>query len=212
MDKRGKFIVFEGGEGSGKDTQIARLKERYSGQNGIIFTREPGGTNIGEQIRGILMSRDTHNMDVQAEMLLFLAARAQLIGEVIAPALKAGNHVICNRFGLSTIAYQIYGRERKQLMEPLHYLNSFVVGEYIPYATILLDLDPTIGIARTQNRAGQATRFDAEEIAFHERVREGYTKHLAEFGTPYVINADRPVEEVWSDVDIAVQSILSIGK
>lgn len=209
MDKRGKFIVFEGGEGSGKDTQIARLKELYSTRSDIVFTREPGGTNIGEQIRGILMSRDTHNMDVQAEMLLFLAARAQLIGEVIAPALQAGKHVICNRFGLSTIAYQIYGRERQQLQEPLGYLNSFVVGEHIPDATIFLDLDPRVGIARTQNRAGQATRFDAEEMAFHERVREGYKKHLGEFGTPYVIDADRPVEVVWADVQKAVQSILS---
>jgi dTMP kinase len=212
MDKRGKFIVFEGGEGSGKDTQIARLKERYSTQSDIIFTREPGGTNIGEQIRGILMSRDTHNMDVQAEMLLFLAARAQLIGEVIAPALKDGTHVICNRFGLSTIAYQIYGRERQQLMKPLQYLNSFVVDEYIPDATILLDLEPSVGIARTKNRAGQATRFDAEEMTFHNRVREGYKQHVTEFGTPYLIDADRPVDDVWTDVDAAVQSILLDGK
>lgn len=208
MDKRGKFILFEGGEGSGKDTQIARLKELYSSREDIIFTREPGGTNIGEQVRGLLMSHNTSNMDVQGEMLLFLAARAQLIGEVIAPALKAGKHVICNRFGLSTIAYQIYGRERQPYMDFLRQLNSFVVGEYIPDACILLDVTPAIGIERTKNRPGTATRFDTEALAFHERVREGYKKHIAEFGTPFIIDADKPLEDVWNEVREAVQSVI----
>lgn len=210
MDRRGKFIVFEGGEGSGKDTQIARLKELYSARSDIIFTREPGGTNIGEQIRGLLMSHNTSNMDVQGEMLLFLAARAQLIGEVIAPALRAGNHVICNRFGLSTIAYQIYGRERQAYMNFLQQLNSFVVGEYIPDACVLLDVTPSIGIERTKNRAGAATRFDTEALAFHERVREGYHKHVHEFGTPFIINADKPLEDVWNEVSLAVQSVIGL--
>lgn len=208
MDKRGKFIVFEGGEGSGKDTQIARLKELYSARTDIIFTREPGGTNIGEQIRGLLMSHNTSNMDVQGEMLLFLAARAQLIGEVIAPALAEGKHVICNRFGLSTIAYQIYGRERQPYMDFLRQLNSFVVGKYIPDACVLLDVTPAVGIERTKNRPGAATRFDTEALAFHERVREGYTKHIAEFGTPFIINADKPLEDVWNEVREAVQSVI----
>lgn len=208
MDKRGKFIVFEGGEGSGKDTQIARLKELYSSRSDIIFTREPGGTNIGEQIRGLLMSHNTSNMDVQGEMLLFLAARAQLIGEVIAPALKAGTHVICNRFGLSTIAYQIYGRERQAYMEFLQALNRFVVGEYIPDLCILLDVTPEIGIERTKNRAGAATRFDTEALAFHERVREGYRKHISEFGKPIVVDADKPLDEVWTAVLKEVQLVI----
>ncbi|MDB5238502.1 MAG: Thymidylate kinase [Candidatus Kaiserbacteria bacterium] len=208
MDKRGKFVVFEGGEGSGKDTQIARLKELYSSRDDIVFTREPGGTNIGEQIRGLLMSHNTSNMDVQGEMLLFLAARSQLIGEVIAPALNSGKHVICNRFGLSTIAYQIYGRNRQQYMDFLKSINRFVVGEYLPDMCILLNVTPSVGIARTKNRTGETTRFDAEEIAFHERVQEGYLAHISEFGSPAVIDADKPLEEVWGEVKKAVQSVI----
>lgn len=208
MDKRGKFVVFEGGEGSGKDTQIARLKELYSSRNDIVFTREPGGTNIGEQIRGLLMSHNTSNMDVQGEMLLFLAARSQLIGEVIAPALSAGKHVICNRFGLSTIAYQIYGRDRMRYMDFLKSINRFVVGDHVPDMCVLLNVTPEIGIARTKNRPGETTRFDAEEIAFHERVQKGYLAHIAEFGAPAVVDADRPLEEVWADVKKAVQSVI----
>lgn len=208
MVTQGTFIVFEGGEGSGKDTQIARLKELYSNRSDIVFTREPGGTNIGEQIRGLLMSHNTSNMDVQAELLLFLAARAQLIGEVIAPALSKGQNVICNRYGLSTIAYQIYGRKRSAYMEFLNQLNRFVVASHIPDACILLNVTPAIGIERTKNRAGTATRFDTESLAFHERVREGYKKHAGEFGTPYVIDADKSVEVVWKEVKEVVQSIL----
>lgn len=208
MDKRGTFIVFEGGEGSGKDTQIARLKELYAGREDIVFTREPGGTHIGEQIRSLLMSHNTSNTDVQAEMLLFLAARSQLIGEVIAPALLSGKHVISNRFGLSTIAYQIYGRNRLPYMEFLHALNEFVVGEYIPDACILLDITPEIGIARTKSRPGEVTRFDTEELAFHHRVRDGYLTHVSSFGTPYVIDASRTIEEVWADVQKTVESVM----
>lgn len=208
MDNRGKFVVFEGGEGSGKDTQIARLKELYSERSDIVFTREPGGTNIGEQIRGLLMSHNTSNMDVQGEMLLFLAARAQLIGEVVAPALNAGKHVICNRFGLSTVAYQIYGRDRMQYMDFLQKLNNFVVGNYVPDMCILLNVTPEVGIARTKNRPGETTRFDAEEMAFHKRVQTGYLAHVAEFGTPVIIDADAQLDEVWAGVKKAVQSVI----
>jgi len=209
MEKRGKFVVFEGGEGSGKDTQIAYLKELYFDRDDIVFTREPGGTKTGESIRSLLMSHKTKNMDVQGEMLLFLAARAQLMGEVILPAINAGKHVISNRFGLSTIAYQIYGRERPHHMSFLSDLNRFVVGEYMPDMCVLLNVTPAVGISRTKSRPGEVTRFDAEEIAFHKRVQEGYLNHVHEFGTPVNINADRSLSEVWYDVRTAVQSIIS---
>jgi dTMP kinase len=208
MDTKGTFIVFEGGEGSGKDTQIERLKERYAGREDIVFTREPGGTEIGERIRDVLMSHTTSNMNPEAEMLLFLAARSQLISEVIQPARNAGRHVICNRFGLSTIAYQIYGRERLPLMPFLKQLNSFVMQACMPDACILLDVTPSVGIERTKKRPGEVTRFDTEALAFHERVREGYTKYIAEFGTPIIIDADKPIESVWTEVEGAVESLI----
>ncbi len=208
MDKRGKFIVFEGGEGSGKDTQIEHLQELYKARNDIVFTREPGGTGIGERIRALLMDHNAVHTDAKAEMLLFLAARAQLISEVIAPALDSGKHVICNRFGLSTIAYQIYGRERLQYMDFLRESTKFVVGEYVPNTCVLLNVTPEVGISRTKSRKGEVTRFDVEKIAFHKRVQEGYLKHVSEFGTPVIVDADRSVTDVWDEVRSTVQSII----
>lgn len=208
MDKGGKFIVLEGGEGSGKDTHIARLKEKYADRSDIVFTREPGGTQIGERIRALLLSKDSAGMKVRAELLLFLAARAQLMEEVIVPALSAGKNVISNRFGLSTIAYQIYGRERQEYLPFLQEVSDFVVGEYKPDAYLLLDVTPEVGIGRVHSRADENTRFDDEALAFHERVRTGYKTHVADFAKAFVIDADRPLEEVWSEVENAVASIL----
>lgn len=201
----GKFIVFEGGEGSGKDTHIERLKPLYPD---AVFTREPGGTKIGERIRELLLSKQSTDMKVRTELLLFLAGRAQLIEEVIAPALVAGKIVISNRFGLSTIAYQIYGRERQEYLPFLREVSAFVIGQYIPNACVLLDVTPLVGLERTKQRSEEPTRFDEEKLAFHERVREGYKKHVHEFGTPFIINADEPLESVWSNVQKAVASVL----
>lgn len=207
---KGKFIVLEGGEGSGKDTHIARLKEKYAGREDIVFTREPGGTQIGERIRALLLSKESVGMQVRTELLLFLAARAQLMEEIIVPALTEGKTVISNRFGLSTIAYQIYGRERKEYLSFLSQLSDFVVGEHRPDAYILLDVTPEVGLARVQARADENTRFDDEALAFHARVRNGYTSHVGDFGTPFVVNADRDLESVWRDVEKAVASVYGI--
>src|SRR6185503_1615991 len=135
MDKKGNFIVFEGGEGSGKDTHIDRLKALNP--RNTIFTREPGGTVIGERIRELVLSKDLPDMAVRSELLLFLAARAQLIEEVIAPALAQGKTVISNRFGLSSIAYQIYGRQRQEYLSFLREVSNFVIGDYMPDHCIL---------------------------------------------------------------------------
>ena len=205
MDKRGKFIVFEGGEGSGKDTHIERLKPLYPK---AVFTREPGGTKIGERIRELLLSKKSAEMEVRTELLLFLAARAQLIEEVIAPALQAGKMVVSNRFGLSTIAYQIYGRQRQAYLPFLREVSGFVIGEYIPNACLLLDVTPTVGLERTKKRLEASTRFDEEKLAFHEQVREGYKRHVAEFGRPILIDADKSLEDVWSEVKKAVASVV----
>ena len=203
---RGKFIVFEGGDGSGKTTIVERLKNEFPD---FVYTQDPGGTTFGEHVRALLMSEDTKNIDVRAELLLFLASRAQLVSEVIRPALESGKHVISNRFALSSIAYQIYGRQRPELL-PLYKSVSDILHEGIlPDATIFLDVTPEIGIARVHSRPEEPTRFDLEAIAFHERVREGYKKHIAEFGIPLIIDADKSLEEVWQSTKKAVQSVIS---
>ena len=202
---RGKFIVFEGGDGSGKSTFVDRLKQEYPH---FVYTQDPGGTELGEQIRTLLMSKKTSGIDVRAELLLFLASRAQMVSEVIRPALESGKTVISNRFALSSIAYQIYGRERPELMALYRSVSGIILEGAMPDATILLDLAPEVGLARAHARPEELSRFDLEAIAFHKRVREGYAQHVAEFGAPFIIDADRPLEEVWQSIQKALQSVL----
>jgi dTMP kinase len=202
MPVRGwNFIVFEGGEGSGKDTQVDRLKERYANDDSFVFTREPGGTGMGEKIRSLLLSPDSKDMTVRTELLLFLAARAQLIEQVIRPALEARKTVISNRFELSTIAYQIYGRGRHMYLPFLLETGKFVTNNCIPTAYILLDVTPEVGLARVAARNDGLTRFDAEKIGFHRKVREGYLEHVKLGQYHKIINADASVEEVSKEVD-----------
>ena len=201
----GKFIIIEGGDGSGKTTMGERLKAELPD---VVYTQDPGGTALGEKIRVLLMADETKNIDVRSELLLFLAGRAQLVSEVIQPALKAGKHVISNRFGLSSIAYQIYGRERRELISLYHSVSEEILQGFVPDACILLDVSPEIGIARVHSRPEEPTRFDKESLDFHARVRLGLKKHVGEFGTPFVINADKPLEEVWTEVLQAVKSII----
>ena len=202
---RGKFIVFEGGDGSGKTTFVERLKKEFPD---FVYTQDPGGTSLGKQIRELLMSGRTGGIDVRAELLLFLASRAQMVSEVIRPALENGKTVISNRFALSSIAYQIYGRGRPELLPLYRSVSDIILEGAMPDATILLDVTPEVGIARVHSRPEEPTRFDFEALAFHERVREGYKKHLAEFGTPIIVDADLPLEEVWQSIQKALQSIL----
>lgn len=199
--RKGNFIVFEGGEGSGKDTNIDRLKKDYADRTDIVFTREPGGTVLGEQIRTLVLTKNSEKMNIKTELMLFLAARAQLLEEVIVPALSAGNTVVSNRFGLSTIAYQIYGRERQEYLPFLLSISEFVIGEWKPDVYILLDIEPEIGIKRVTDRNGEITRFDTEKLDFHKRVREGYLKHVGDIGTPHTIDASKDIEDVYKNVN-----------
>ena len=205
MENRGAFIIIEGGDGAGKTTIVERLKKEFPD---VVYTRDPGGTRLGEQLRSILMSKDSSGMDARAELLLFLAAEAQLVAEVIEPALTAGKTVITTRFTPSAIAYQIYGRQQMELLSLLRTISEATHGRAIPDACVLLDVTPSVGLARVHSRAEELTRFDAEELAFHERVREGYKKHVGEFGRAYTIDANRPLEEVWKDVLNTVQSLV----
>jgi len=186
------FLILEGGEGSGKDTQIELLKKRLDPEH-TIFTREPGGTPIGEKVRAMLLNTP---MEIMTEMLLFLACRAELMHKVIRPALKEWKLVISNRFGLSTIAYQIYGREHPELFPMLKDISKYVLGDVEPPYCILLDVDPKIGIRRVEGRGDGKTLFDAEAQSFHERVRQGYLSHYHDDGRGFRIDASDSTERV----------------
>jgi len=183
--KTGTFIVIEGGEGSGKSSCIEHLQNKLSKRKDIIFTREPGGTEIGEKIRAVLMDEDNTEMDALTELFLFCGARAQLVMELIRPTLKKGGHIICDRFEASTLAYQIYGRCKGELKSPFEMLNNIAKKGLDPDLVIYLDVEPTVGLRRKEkSEEGACTRFDKEKLGFHEMVREGFLDQYsqAEYG------------------------------
>ena len=175
---RGRFITFEGIEGSGKSTQISLLTEYLrSKQRTVTLTREPGGTAIGDQVRKILLDPGNNALDPSAELLLYAASRAQHLKEVIRPALASGAVVLCDRFSDATIAYQGYGRGLD--LEMIHALDRLVTDGMRPDLTVLLDVEAAVGLARARGRNNQQgleaeARFENEALAFHERVRQGY--------------------------------------
>lgn len=167
----GTFITFEGGEGTGKSTQIALLRGRLevSGHT-VRVLREPGGTRAGEAIRSILLDTDSEGLSDSAELLLYEAARAQLVAEVIEPAIAAGEVVLCDRFFDSTVAYQGHGRGLA--LEMIDQLNSIAAAGMAPDRTVLLDIEVADGLARATR--GGADRLECEDMSFHERVRGGF--------------------------------------
>jgi dTMP kinase len=193
--KKGLFITFEGGEGSGKSTQAEILTNRLRLQGvRVVATREPGGTRIGEQVRSITHSQENIDLNPKAEAYLMAASRAQHVAEVIYPAIQAGMVVICDRFVDSSIAYQGYGRELGP--DIVAGLNDFAVNGARPDMTILLDIDPEIGAAR-RNGSGKKDRLDLQEAEFYLRVRQGYLELAKKFPERYVvINAAGGMEKV----------------
>ena len=201
------FITFEGSDGSGKSTQI-HLLEDYLRKNGqdVQLTREPGGTDIGEGIRQVLLDMAHEKMHARTETLLFNAARAQLIEQEIRPALSGGKVVLCDRFADSTVAYQGYGRE--QDIEELKRLISFATGGLSPDLTLYLDLPPEEGIRR--KLADYQNRLDVQGLSFYRRVEAGYREMIAQEPQRWVvINAGRSLEEVHQEVVRAVQGKLT---
>lgn len=205
------FVTFEGPEGSGKSTQIALLRE-FLAARGVpaVFTREPGGTPIGEAIRDVLHDVRHTAMVPETEILLYSASRAQHVSELIRPALAKGQLVICDRFAESTLAYQGYGRGLD--LEALRRITAFATGGLVPDLVLYLDLDVQEGLARKrrarQDGCGEWNRLDQEEVAFHQRVREGYL-HLAaaDPGRWRVLDASQPVEQVHEAV---VQHVIAL--
>ena len=206
-NKTGKFITFEGPDGSGKTAQLDILAEEFI-QAGypILRTREPGGTPIGDQIRATLLDLKNTAMIDRAEALLYQAARAQLVDEIIKPHLAQGGVVISDRYADSTLAYQGYGH--KNTVTSLEDIIHYATGGLIPDLTILLDLAPEVGLQRRLN-AGGFDRLDSYDIDFHHRVREGYLELVeADPSRWVVIDADRPFDEVQAEIRSTLQSYL----
>lgn len=168
----GLFLTFEGVEGCGKSSQSSKLLDWLQSEGySVILTREPGGTPIAESIRDLLLDKNTAGLDMTAELLLFEAARAQHVAELVRPALDGGTIVICDRYADSTTAYQSYGRNMP--LEQVEALNYTATAGVVPDITFLIDLPVEIGLARA--KAGQAgDRMEQEDLSFHQRVRDGF--------------------------------------
>ena len=203
------FLTFEGPDGSGKTTQVAPLAE-FLTQLGyqVLITREPGGTAIGDQIRQVLSDLKNTGMHPRSETLLFLAARAQLVEEVIKPHLEDGYIVLCDRYADSTMAYQGYGHQND--LTQIRSLINFATGGLKPDLTLLLDVGAEAGLKR-KAEGTEWNRLDAYSLEFHQRVRQGYAALAqAEPERWVVIDADQPADRVHERIRQVVLSHLPV--
>lgn len=196
----GKFITFEGPEGSGKTSVIKAVKEflEHEGYD-ILTTREPGGSKIAEAVRDILLSKENTEMNPRTEALLFAASRAQHLHEIVLPALAEGKVILCDRFIDSSLAYQGYARELG--MDEVYAINRFGIDNHLPDVTIFIDVPPAIGLKRVFETQGRKVdRLDLETIEFHQKVYDGYKKLAKTFENRFVvIDGTNSVETVIED-------------
>ena len=188
------FISFEGGDGSGKSTQLDNIR-KYLEEKGVeyIFTREPGGTPIGEKIRDVILDPNTMEMEDVTEAMLYAASRAQHVRELIKPALDRGVTVVCDRFVDSSYAYQGYGRGLEEMVKVI---NDYAVDGCMPDVTFFLDITPEDAMARISNRGHD--RLEKQDEEFHKKVYEGYKAISRD--RMINIDANRDPEEVWQDI------------
>ena len=198
---RNLFVTFEGGEGAGKTSVLKAIGERLQNEQiSVLLTREPGGIEIAEKIRSIILDPKHTDMHERTEALLYAAARAQHFYEKIIPALEQGQHVLCDRFIDSSLAYQGYAREIG--VDDVLAINQFAIGQRLPDVTIYFDLAPEKGLARIQaTRSNEINRLDIEGIAFHQKVYDGYQEAMKRYPSRFrVVNADQSLEQVIEDV------------
>ena len=204
---RGLFISIEGPDGSGKSTQIENIKKFFEDKNiEIVFTREPGGTAIGERIREIILDNSFKEMDPMTEAMLYAASRAQHVVQVIGPALEAGKVVVCDRFVDSSLAYQGFGRE---LGDAVEVINSYAIGPYMPDVTFLMKLDPNEGKHRIQENRDTQDRLEHEKLAFHRKVYKGYLELEKRYPDRILgIDASRGIDEIRDEIYKKLEEII----
>jgi len=202
------FITLEGPEGSGKTSHIPYLVEYLREKGHVVFpTREPGGTSISEQIRDVLHDLKNAEMHPRTETLLYQAARAQIVEQVIQPRLANGEIVISDRYYDSTIAYQGYGHQ--QDLDQVRQLVKYATGGLVPDLTILLDLDVEVGLQRKKKNGVEWNRMDAHEVAFYERVRTGYLEMVKQEPSRWVVvNSEQKWEAVQAELRKVIEARL----
>ncbi len=203
------LINLEGGEGSGKSTVLKMLSDALEEKGfSVVCTREPGGIDIAEQIRNVILDRENTAMDARTEALLYAAARRQHLVEKIIPALEAGSIVLCDRYIDSSLAYQGYARGLG--MEEIFSINKFAIDDYMPDLTLYFDVNPKVGLARIEKDSDrEINRLDVESMKFHYKVREGYLLLLSQNPERIrLINAENELDVVFSDaLETAVRFI-----
>jgi len=205
---RGKFIVIEGGDGAGKDTQIELLKKEFNGEK-FLYTREPGGTALGKELRDILLHEKYGQLPLLTETFLFLADRAQHIAEVVEPALTKGVHVISNRSWVSMVAYQIHGRDLQHLAPLVEQAVSVIYKDTPPDLALILDLPPELGIERQRAAGKEFDVMESMSLEARGKVRGGFLTVAKTLKQAKVIDASRPIEEVYKDVKKAIIQAIS---
>ena len=209
---KGRLITFEGTDGCGKTTQSKKLKN-YLARKGypVMLLREPGGEKIAERIRKILLDYKNSKVTPLTELLLYNASRAQLVQQVITPALKRGKIVICDRFYDSTLAYQGYGRNLNKKM--INYLNKISTKGVVPNLTILIDLSPVIALKRKGKKKVAKDRLERENLNFHKRVRNGYLKIASLNKKRFrVVDASGDIKHTWLAVKTVIDDFLKKGR
>jgi len=204
----GKFITFEGPEGSGKTSVITGV-EKYLLEEGynILTTREPGGIRIAEDIRNIILHKDNIEMDAHAEALLFAAARSQHFHEKIVPALNENKIILCDRFIDSSLAYQ--GHARGLGIDEVYNINKFAIGNYLPELTLFIDVPPKVGLERVFSNIRKIDRLDLETLEFHEKVYEGYMIIAEKYKDRFkIVDGTNPIEKVIEDAIKIIKNIL----
>lgn len=199
--KKGVFITFEGGEGTGKTSQIKMVKDFLSSKGvDCILTREPGGIDISEQIREVILNTKNTAMDYKTEALLYAAARRQHMVERVIPAINEGKVVLCDRFLDSSLVYQGYTRGLG--IDEVLDINKYVIENYMPDLTIYLDIEPEKGLERiSKNKGREINRLDLENIDFHNKVREGYKKLLSMYSHRIEeVDASSSLEDVYDNI------------
>lgn len=208
---RGVFITLEGIDGSGKSTIARRLTVSLQPLAGdVLLTREPGGTALGERVRGLVLDLGQERLAAETEALLFTASRAQLVADVIRPALEDGRVVVSDRFADSTLAYQWGGRGLDRML--LESMQKLALQGLRPDLTLLFDISPDIALERRRREKDQVNRLDGEALVFYERVRDAYRTLAAENEAAWkIIDASQPVEAVWDDVVVALNNSKLLG-